>query len=180
MNRYICFVSICIFLIACNGKSENKDEAIMNDSISSTTTATTSTLTPPEQTKLPEPTVPAITKDSTGKLSLYGVWVLHAYNSIIQYPSEYPSGLPYIKLDSATNTISGFAGCNGISGSFMVSGKQLAFSRITNSNLKCNQQKVEDEFMAFFSEKRQGFEFVQGFLYFRGAGGKNFTFRQIQ
>jgi heat shock protein HslJ len=176
MNKFFYFISVCIIIAGCDLKSKNENANAKNDSTTGVITAPST-----EQNSLSqESTAAPVTVDSTGKLSLYGTWVMHAYNSTIQDRAEYPTGMPYITLDSAEKKISGFAGCNAVKGSFEIAGNQLSFSAFAKSDNKCSVQKAEDAFMSFFSGKRQSFEFISGFLYFRGSEGKNFTFRKLQ
>jgi heat shock protein HslJ len=175
MNKLFYFISVCIITAGCDLKSKSESESKKADSAASAIPSPAATS---DQTALSP--MPPVTTDSTGKLRLYGTWVMHAYNSTIQDRAEYPTGMPYITLDSATKKISGFSGCNGIDGSFTIDGNQLLISINTKSDNKCSLQKTEDAFISFFSGKKQGFEFIQGMLYFRGSNGKNFTFRKIQ
>jgi heat shock protein HslJ len=192
MNKIFYAAAICFIIASCDlSKSQSEETQTYNTSNPGTTVpdpaGTTANNSTPVQSSSPvqnvqpqeQATTPA-TNTSAVKMSIYGTWVLHAYNSTIQDKAEYPRGLPYMTIDSANKKISGFAGCNGIEGTYSIAGNQISISSLTKGDVKCNAQKADDAFMSFFSGKTQGFEFIESFLYFRGTDGKNFTFRKIQ
>jgi heat shock protein HslJ len=187
MNKIFYFVAICFLSTGCDLSKSQSEEATTNTETANTASPTqaqpnsgTTNASSPVQNVQPQTqaTTP-VTSELKTKMSIYGTWVLHAFNSTIQDKTEYPGGLPYMAIDSASKKISGFAGCNGIEGTFEISGNQISISPLTKGDAKCDK-KSEEAFMSFFSGKKQGFEFVQEFLYFRGADGKNFTYRKIQ
>jgi len=187
MNKVFYLIAFCFFIVSCDLSKSQSEETPTNTAPNpATPTETTTNNSTPVQESSPQSVQPQtqpiapVTNTSAVKMSIYGTWVLHAYNSTIQDRAEYPRGLPYMTIDSTNKKISGFAGCNGVEGTYSISGSQISISTLTKGDVKCNAQKADDAFVSFFSGKTQGFEFIESFLYFRGADGKNFTFRKIQ
>jgi heat shock protein HslJ len=177
MNKFLRFVIICAVTVGCDLKSKNETES---QKIDSNIVITPAPAPVNPQAVQQSPTPLATEKNSDLKTSFYGVWVLQAQNSTILDPAEYKSGMPYIRFDSATRKISGSTGCRAIDGNFEISGDRLTTSVISLSEGKCDLEKFENAFIAFFSAKRQVYELRSGLLYFPGSDGKNFTFRKIQ
>jgi len=178
MNKLLSFVIICTITGSCDLKQKSETENQKTDSSEIIIPATASPVN--AQPDQQSPGTVATENTSDANASLYGVWVLQAQNSTILDPSEYKSGMPYIRFDSVTRKISGSTGCRGIDGSFEISANHLTTSVISLSEGKCDLEKFENAFLAFFSAKKQVYEFRSGLLYFPGSDGKNFTFRKIQ
>lgn len=72
-------------------------------------------------------------------------WVLVEINgtAIVQNDSK----KLFIQLDPATKGISGFAGCNRLSGGYVLDGKKIKFSTITTRMFCQDEMKTEDDFI---------------------------------
>jgi heat shock protein HslJ len=53
----------------------------------------------------------------------------------------------FIQLDPATKGVSGFAGCNQLSGGYVLDGKNISFKTITTRMYCQDEMKMEDDFI---------------------------------
>jgi heat shock protein HslJ len=72
-------------------------------------------------------------------------WVLTEINGTALVRND--SKKLFIQLDPATKRLSGFAGCNQLSGGYVLDGKKISFKTITTKMFCQDEMKTEDDFI---------------------------------
>jgi len=70
-------------------------------------------------------------------------WALKTLGNTLIYA---PKGYIHIQFDGK-GRVSGYGGCNSVSGSYAISGTQLSFSDLTSTLLWCDYGDLESNFM---------------------------------
>jgi heat shock protein HslJ/uncharacterized membrane protein len=78
---------------------------------------------------------------------LHDIWVLEKLNGKNIDKANFKSDLPLIEINSTTNTITGFAGCNGMNGKLFFENGLLRFTDITTTKMMCDKSNKENEFL---------------------------------
>jgi heat shock protein HslJ len=135
---------------------------------------------PPAETP-PEVIIEKPTDDPTGgREPLHNFWVLERVNDSLLDAAKFPFGTPYIKFDTVQHTITGFAGCNGISGSIKTGNSSITFSTISAGENKCDQIEFEKKYLKSLSGKTVMYELEPGRLKLKGPDRLVYSFRKIQ
>ena len=84
----------------------------------------------------PENTVPA--KVISQRVTVYGKWVLESLNGKKATKTVFTNGIPYIDIDGAKKSISGFGGCNKMNGSCeIVEGSKFKIDGLIATKMYC-------------------------------------------
>jgi heat shock protein HslJ len=78
---------------------------------------------------------------------LNDLWVLEKLNGKEMEKSFFKDNLPSLEINSETNSFSGFAGCNGMSGQLFYEKELLRFTKIITTMMYCGDTNKEREFL---------------------------------
>ena len=95
---------------------------------------------------------------------LEGKWNLQQYKNVKIEASEFKSGIPYLKFSILNNRLSGYDGCNTISGEAAVQGKRIQFSAMASTKKLCNNLSLSNPF-SVLNNQLTGYKINNGLLY---------------
>jgi heat shock protein HslJ/uncharacterized membrane protein len=78
---------------------------------------------------------------------LHDIWVLEKMNGIKITKQDFSKEFPRMELNSTTNSFSGFAGCNRMSGKIFYEQRLLSFANIATTKMMCEAFNKEAEFL---------------------------------
>jgi uncharacterized membrane protein len=78
---------------------------------------------------------------------LHDIWVLEELNGSVTGDAGFKAGYPTLEINAASNTFSGFAGCNLINGSIFFERGLLRFNNMHNKLKLCQSSQSEGEFI---------------------------------
>ena len=78
---------------------------------------------------------------------LHDLWVLETLNNKKAELINFRKELPNLEINTAQNTFSGFAGCNGMAGSIFFENGLLRFTDILGTKMFCGDGNKESEFL---------------------------------
>lgn len=77
---------------------------------------------------------------------LYDIWALQEINGKVVTPKDFEKEIPYIEINTNTNTFMGYAGCNNLNGKLFSERDLLRFTDIAMTLKLCSSSK-EDLFL---------------------------------
>ncbi|MFV0432234.1 MAG: META domain-containing protein [Alphaproteobacteria bacterium] len=86
------------------------------------------------------------------KESLNGTFVLYAFDDGKEIPIPADKSWPTFKLNPEDKTITGFAGCNNIRGSFEASKNKITFGAIAATKKACFNDEFEPKILPLFTK----------------------------
>lgn len=78
---------------------------------------------------------------------LHDIWVLEKLQGAKVSLSDFSKELPYLEINTTTNTFSGHAGCNRVSGSLFYEKGLLRFTNPATTKMMCMAENKEDQFL---------------------------------
>jgi heat shock protein HslJ len=153
-----------ISLFACNQSSEKENQNPSDDSLAGAVIS------------------PGVPETSDSLESLHNFWVLESINDKPIFADEFTSGAPYLNLDTEKNSVSGFAGCNGIAGSMKAEGSKIVFDKITSAgtNTDCSNIGFEKKYLNNLSGRTVTFEIQPGRLILKVHDASLYQYRKIR
>lgn len=113
-------------------------------------------------------TIGSITYNGCGQFlfnkELEGKWELQQYKAEKITKANFKNGIPYLKFTILNNKLTGFDGCNTISGAAEIQGKRIKFSSIASTKKLCNQILLPNLF-SILENQLTGYKVVNELLY---------------
>lgn len=78
---------------------------------------------------------------------LHDIWVLEKLNGKNIDKASFKNDLPLMEINTITNTLTGFAGCNSMNGKLFYEKGLLRFTDIATSRMMCNSNNQENVFL---------------------------------
>ncbi|MEO6405359.1 MAG: META domain-containing protein [Ferruginibacter sp.] len=110
--------------------------------------------------------------------ALKGKWILDKVNNIPQAAIDYASGLPFLDFNLETNKVAGNDGCNRISGSIELFGKQIRFSPFNIAQKGCKNNAMEKIYNQMLSNQLISYQVKNNYLMLSLPDDKLINFRR--
>ncbi len=163
------FLFLCFCFIAC-GSEEQQNGTNQNAS------NTLSTLLNPNANSAAATTTSA----TPGLNTLQDIWVLAMINSEQKYEVNLVNNTPLLDLDSAKSRMTGYTGCNSLTGKLKVRGNKLVFDslRLTSSQ-PCNDKGFEKKLVSSLKGGNTTYKIDNDTLHL-SIGGAELIYRRIR
>jgi heat shock protein HslJ len=86
-------------------------------------------------------------------------WVLDYIGNQPIDAAQFPAGIPYIQINSTTQRVSGFDGCNQFSGTGTIEGDRIRFGNLAATRKFCSGNPAEKPF-SFLSGRPIGYKII--------------------
>ena len=168
LNLKTFLMASIIFCLAATSCSNSDDNA--NPQTSTVTSTDTAPLAAPESGA------------AISTTTIYDMWVLDSINGKAPDSGYFTMGSPYFEIKAENNTISGFTGCNGISGKIKVADQRVTFDSLQVSSQNCagKGKDFERKLLTGFRSGKTIYSIQNEKLHLDVGGGSNFIFRKIR
>jgi heat shock protein HslJ len=109
---------------------------------------------------------------------LHDIWVLETLNGKEVSKEDFKKDLPLMEINAASNSFSGFAGCNRMNGKLFFEQGVLRFTDIVTTKMMCKPNNKESEFLRAL-QKCTAFKIENNRLTLANPDGKLIIFKKI-